>query len=408
VKGNNGFDYLDKLSNSEIEENKFTQLELFIRNKGSKNYLFGSRKVQLLDSEGYIRAFDALGNGVKLSEVSGKVVMQLPTNITGIDLSKTDIGLEKSFAGGVVTLKEIKEDYISFKFTGKDESIFAWSLFDDSNTVIHINDIVLNDGIYHLYSENPKSVRIYQSEIVHKEYPFSFRENSGSETAENTVSQEPELKSAQDAVEDKNKSSVEYSSQNIKPTYLDKNDFIFISIKDRVVNDMKKTADYESIENKTIAAKIKSLTGEKKNQLDTLFVKSISDYTAKINFDAGTLMTVFKNLAGKPVIKIYEENDIRILQLGEDNYVAEFWEDGLAVNSEEHAIAWANELISKYPDDSEILKNVKETYANARKSIEEGEVDRYSKVMALLYTKEKDGTLTYHNPFQIMIDFNGN
>jgi len=71
--------------------------------------------------------------------------------------------------------------------------------------------------------------------------------------------------------------------------------------------------------------------------------------------------------------KIPVEWDIRVRNLGGEKYIAEFWEDSHIVHPE--------------------AKN------------EIGENARYYKMMALLYTLEKDGSLTFHNPFKPVIDF---
>lgn len=109
--------------------------------------------------------------------------------------------------------------------------------------------------------------------------------------------------------------------------------------------------------------------------------------------------------------KIAAEYDIRIQYLGSNKYAAEFWEDGLAVNSEANALISANELAAsgyakKHPDSGVgNVEKIKETYANVRKSIKAGKQERYTKMMALLYTLEKDGSITFHDPGQPMIDF---
>jgi hypothetical protein len=108
-------------------------------------------------------------------------------------------------------------------------------------------------------------------------------------------------------------------------------------------------------------------------------------------------MLVFRALGKRDMKEMAEEYDIRVQYLGGNIYVAEFWEDGIAVNSEAHALASTND-----PDDRAI---VKETYADVRKSIETGKLERYTKVMALLYEQEKDGSITFHDPFQSVIDF---
>ena len=196
--------------------------------------------------------------------------------------------------------------------------------------------------------------------------------------------------------------------------YLEKNDPIFKSIKDRAVTDLKQSAersDPESTENKLTAKQIETWTEEKQNQLQALGEKSIYDYAATTHFDVGTFMMVFSEFGKMDQKKIAEEYDIRIQYLGDDKYVAEFWEDGLAVNSEANALIRAHELATseyakKHPDSGVgNVEVVKETYANVRKSIEAGKRERYTKVMALLYTLEKDGSIVFHDPGQPMYDF---
>jgi hypothetical protein len=199
--------------------------------------------------------------------------------------------------------------------------------------------------------------------------------------------------------------------KNETPVYLDKNDPIFISINSRAGTDLKQSANPESPENKSIEAKINTWTEEKQNQFEALFVKTINDYNAQTNLEPGIFMLTFSVFGKMELKEIAEEYDLRILYLGGDKYVAEFWEDGLAVNSEAHALNYAHELANseyakKNPDSG--VGNVgviKENYSNIRKSIVEGKKERYSKVMALLYALDKDGLLIYHNPFQPMIDY---
>ena len=122
-------------------------------------------------------------------------------------------------------------------------------------------------------------------------------------------------------------------------------------------------------------------------------------------------MLVFEDLGKMDQKEIAEEYDIRVLYLGNDKYVAEFWEDGLTVNSEAHALARAHELANseyaKKNPDSGVgnVEVIKENYANVRKSIEDGKKERYTKMMALLYTLNKDASIIFHNPFQPLIDF---
>lgn len=197
-------------------------------------------------------------------------------------------------------------------------------------------------------------------------------------------------------------------TENEAPVYLDKKDSRYIAIKGRTVTDWRlssEKSDPKSPENKLIAPQVKVWPQEKQDQLQALFEKSIADYTDQIHLDAETFMLVFSDFGNMDQKKLVDEYDFRVQYLGDNKYAAEFWEDGLTVNSEANALAWATELAKKYPDDKGMIKDVKETYANVRKSIEDGKQDRYTKIMALLYTLEKDGSITFHDPFQPMIDF---
>jgi hypothetical protein len=373
VKGTNGLDYIAPLGNMEKEENTFTDLELYIKTAGSKDYLFGSRYVNLRDPSDSmtVRALGALGGDVELSAVSGKVVMHLSTNITGLALAKGDNGVEKPFAGGMMTLKEIKDDHISFQFTGNDKDIFAWHVYDSKETILNIKEVIVKDGIYQLFAEHPQSVKVYHAEIARKEYPFAFVQ---------------EKKPAPSALL-KGIEALRFSAamlfqtqllqtKNAAPVYLDKNDPIVTSIKSRAVSDLRQSARYmdpESPESKLIETQVKGWSEEKKNQLQALGEQSIQDYTTQTLFDAGTFMLFFGSFNEMEQKKIPEEWDIRVQHTGDDKYIAEFWEDSHVVHPE--------------------AKN------------EIGENERYYKMMALLYTLGKDGSVTFHNPFQSVIDF---
>jgi len=203
-------------------------------------------------------------------------------------------------------------------------------------------------------------------------------------------------------------------TKNVEPVYLDKKDPIFVSIKARVINDLKessKKVDPESPENKLLTEQVKTWPQEKQDRVNALFIQSMYDYAEQTHFDAGIFMIVFEVIGKKDQKELSEENDIRVLNLGNDKYVAEFWEDGIALNSEAHAIAWAHELANserakKNPGSGlGNVKEIKKTYADARKLIKDGKKERYTKVFALLYSKEKDGSITFINPFQAIMDF---
>lgn len=203
-------------------------------------------------------------------------------------------------------------------------------------------------------------------------------------------------------------------TKNGTPVYLGKNDPIFLLIKGRAITDLAmsaKRADPASEENKLKKAKMESWPEEKQNQYNDIFLKSLRDYTDQAHFDFGIFMLIFNDFGNTDQKKFVNESDFRVQWLGGNKYAAEFWDDGLAANSEANAVLWAHELAAsarakKNPDsglgDVEIIKK---TYANARKAITSGKQKRYTQVMALLYTKEKDGSILFHDPGQMMHDF---
>lgn len=188
-------------------------------------------------------------------------------------------------------------------------------------------------------------------------------------------------------------------TKQVVPGYLDNSDPVLVSIKGRALADLVqsiKRADPESAENKSFATQAKGWSQERQNQLQALFEESINDYAAQTHLsdvDFGTFMLVFQDFKEMEQKRIAEEHDIRVQYLGGDKYVAEFWQDGLAVYSEKNV------------PDNERKAVAKERYAIVRKSIEDGQQERYTKMFALLYTRENDGSITFHDPFQPMIDF---
>lgn len=196
-----------------------------------------------------------------------------------------------------------------------------------------------------------------------------------------------------------------------KDVYLEENDPVFMAIRTRTIIDLKQHSDPKSANNKLIASKIETMTPEKQDQLQALLIKSITDYTTQIYFDIGTFMLVYTELGNEDPKEIATDNNIRVQYLGGNRYVAEYWEDGLAVNSEAHALVWAHQLATseyakKHPNNGVgDVDKVKKTYADVRKSINDGKKPRFNKVMALLYTREKDGAIIFHDPYQSVLDF---
>jgi len=410
VKGSNGLDYLDRENNTEIQEdgsypeNDYTQLSMAYRSDGSKSYFFGFRFVNLRDPADRLtqRVLGALGGKVELSKVSGKVVMELPTNITELGLSKADIGIEKSLAGGLIILKEITKDYISFQFTGDRKKLFPWEVYDKKGWSLTITDEQIDEGLYKLYAEHPQSMRIYQAEVVRKEYPFFFDSKRRDAQEKVTPAASAEIATVAPA-----------EVATVEPlVYLEPNDPIATVIKARAVNDLKQSvdrSDTESAENKLIAAQIEAWPQEKQNQLQEIFVKSINDYLIQTHFDVtvfnyGTFIMLYSDLGKMDQKSLTRENDIRVQNLGGNKYVAEFWED-----SQAHALALEG---NPNTEDIEIFKELIRL-SRGQKSVtkEDGATttsmvaSRYTKMLGLLYSLEKDGSLTFHDPFQPMMDF---
>ena len=198
------------------------------------------------------------------------------------------------------------------------------------------------------------------------------------------------------------------------PVYLGKKDPLFLAIKGRAITDLVmsvKKADPAYEENKLKMAKMKLWPVEKQDQYNDIFLQSLRDYTDQTHFDFGTFMLIFNDFGNTNLKKFENESDFRVQWLGTNKYAAEFWDDGLFANSEANALLYAQKLanspLAKKNPGSRLgdVKTIKETYANARKDITNGKQKRYTQVMALLYTKEKDGSILFHDPGQKMHDF---
>lgn len=196
--------------------------------------------------------------------------------------------------------------------------------------------------------------------------------------------------------------------------YLDKKDPKFVSIKSRVFSDLDtivKEFDPESEKNKLIDIQTKTWTEEKRSECQAIGAKSINDYAEQTHLDVGMFMMIITTIGGYDQKKLEKEWEVRVQPAGADKYIAEFWEDGLAINSEENAVAYAHELANseyakKHPDsDVGNVEVIKKNYANNRKTIKAGKQERYQKMIALLYSVDKVGTVSFINPFQPSIDF---
>jgi hypothetical protein len=412
VKGTNGHDYLDRHGNTEIKddgtyaENDFTQVTLDVQTGNSKPFYFGGRYVNLRDPEDdmTIGLIGALGGEVELSAVSGKVVMLLPTNITGLTLTKDDIGIEKPFAGGVVTLIEINDDNLSFHFYKSNKDFYTLTVFDDYQNQLDIGDISEDNGLYQVPVEHAQTLKLYQADIIRKEFPFSF-EIKGQSVSEQTPAVEEETKA-------------ENKQPDVPaPVYLDKNDPIFLNIQSRAFSDLDTTVKGmgpESAESKLA----ETLSKEKNSELAAILGESINNYARQTQVDAITFWLLNSTMVDQDQKKLKKKWEVRVQtwevrvqSAGADKYVAEFWEDGLVVNSEENAMAYAQELANSnlFKEDPnyyiENVEDIKNNYADILKNIKAGKQERYLKMMALLYSLDEGGTVSFINPLQPVIDF---
>ena len=204
------------------------------------------------------------------------------------------------------------------------------------------------------------------------------------------------------------------TTKKVETVYLDKKDPKFVSIKGRAFTDLDeivKQFNPESEKNKLIDIQTKTWTEEMRNESQALGAKSINDYAEQTHLDVGMFMTIITNMVDYDQKKLEKEWEVRVQSAGADKYIAEFWEDGLATNSEENAVAYAHELANseyakKHPDsDVGNVEVIKKNYADNRKTINAGKQERYQKMIALLYSADKVGTVSFINPFQPSIDF---
>ncbi len=154
----------DKESSFEDENDIFTDLDLEKRSSGSKAFWLGSRDPSLVEDI----EVDQVGY------VSGNVVFSLPVNGSSIKLTKADVGIEKPFAGGFITLNEIKEDSINFKFTGDKDSIYAYNAYDADGKQIERSGYSISNKEYEIYFDNAVTVEVISAEMEEKSYPFTI------------------------------------------------------------------------------------------------------------------------------------------------------------------------------------------------------------------------------------------
>jgi hypothetical protein len=196
--------------------------------------------------------------------------------------------------------------------------------------------------------------------------------------------------------------------------YLAKTDSIYIDIKNKVWNDWVKAArnaDPASEENKLKKAQMDEWPSEKQERFQTFAMKTIRDYNKETDFDVDYFMMFFGEVLNFGQKKLEGETDFRVRSVGSHKYIAEFWEDGLAANSDANAVARAKELAESprakmHPEeDLGNVAEIKKTFAEARKAITTGKQKRFTKLMSLLYVQEADKNIVFKDPFQPLYDF---
>ncbi|MBE0646493.1 MAG: WG repeat-containing protein [Bacteroidales bacterium] len=155
--------------------------------------------------------------------------------------------------------------------------------------------------------------------------------------------------------------SIDKSGAKALPVYLEINDPVYLAIKMRIGADMRLRSDTTSEESRFFAAKLKGLSQERQQEFETVFITSINEYTSQAHFNIGTFMLNFNDLGRMDSLEIANEFDFRVQVLCNDTFAGEFWE------KERH--------------------------------------DWPPIVMALLYVQDKDGIITFLDPFQSIIDF---
>ena len=196
---------------------------------------------------------------------------------------------------------------------------------------------------------------------------------------------------------------------NVAPVYLDKNDSLLIVIKNRVITDLKEwisKSSPNSPEGKLMGEKVKTLSQAKQAEMGELFQKSICDYTQETLFNEEAFILFLSGFQEMEDNKMVEKWDIKVQCFG-GKYIAEFWADSLSVSSDIAILLKLNKMSNNYSETGQRnVGKVKET--NTKHSIDEINNEEYSKVMALLYIKEKEGAINFKDPIQPVFDFINN
>ncbi len=184
--------------------------------------------------------------------------------------------------------------------------------------------------------------------------------------------------------------------------YLKETDSIYAVLKSRIINDIKssiKRSKPNSTENKLLQKKMKTWSVEQKNKSQNIFKKALNEYILQTHFDedASAYLIVYYDFENDDSSKILKKYEIRVQQLSTNKWIAEFWLDGLNKYSEQEALTNTT--------DPQRKKMIQQRYAASREPILKGTLQRYTKMLTLLYTKNSNENIEFNDPFQPLIDY---
>jgi hypothetical protein len=196
--------------------------------------------------------------------------------------------------------------------------------------------------------------------------------------------------------------------------YLPKTDPVYIEIKNRAISDWLlavSNTDTASEKNKLRKEQIESWPREKQDEFESMMIRSLEDYNRQTHFNLEGFITFFPEIRNLDLKKFESETDFRVRVLDTNKFAAEFWEDGLAVNSEANAVLYAKELRESaraklHPEeDLGNVEEIKKNYAAHRQQINSGKKKRFTKLMALLYVRKENKSIFFRDPGEDYHDF---
>ncbi len=189
-----------------------------------------------------------------------------------------------------------------------------------------------------------------------------------------------------------------------KEQYLEKNDLIYQLLSARVVGDMKtavQKSDPTLPENQALKEKISLLPKEKQDEIQKqatmIMQNSLVSYMVKTQYvdslenanglkGAMTVLSGLLEFAKKDPAEISKQYDLRVLPIGNNEYVVEFWIGSSA----------------------ETPTGLYATAITAITAIVKGEglgFEKYDKDQAVWYTIDENKNVVFHSPTQELEDF---